>query len=203
MLQKDQIEELISIYNRRLHILRRQKAIQGISVEPKIILEIEDIETEIEKLQEALTTVNNEVEAVSQLNKSIINSSPNETKSNELAKKLKSLELQNGELLVLKGKDGLAVIKIEHTDGCRANYKWRYKRETTEKEISGEAQLFEQYGHQRTSVITDLGGNLHMEIGPYKIEWSCGDSTSGWVYYYPKKVEAYIVSGIKFEDFRL
>lgn len=51
MSRRNEIQELIATYNRRLQILLQQKATQGISVEPKIIIQIEDIEAEIEKLQ--------------------------------------------------------------------------------------------------------------------------------------------------------
>ncbi len=48
------IEKLISIHTRRLQILKEKKALKGSSVEPSIILEIEDTEAEIEELQEKL-----------------------------------------------------------------------------------------------------------------------------------------------------
>jgi len=50
----DEIEKLITNYNRRLQKLKEQKALYGISVDPKIPLEIEDIEAEIAELQAEL-----------------------------------------------------------------------------------------------------------------------------------------------------
>ena len=54
MSQQNDIKNLIKTYNRRLQKLKEQQAVQGITVDPKIPIEIEDIEVEIEKLQEKL-----------------------------------------------------------------------------------------------------------------------------------------------------
>lgn len=52
--QVDEINRLIRNHRRRLQILKEQEALQGISVDPKILLEIEDIETKILELQSQL-----------------------------------------------------------------------------------------------------------------------------------------------------
>ena len=44
---QDDIKKLITTHNRRLQILNEQRALQGISVEPKIIIEIENITADI------------------------------------------------------------------------------------------------------------------------------------------------------------
>jgi hypothetical protein len=54
MSQKDDLKNLIVKYNRRLLKLKEQIAISGASVDPKIQIEAEDIETEIENLQAQL-----------------------------------------------------------------------------------------------------------------------------------------------------
>jgi hypothetical protein len=54
MSSKDDVRRLIINYTRRLQKLKEQKAIEGISSDPKILIEIEDIETEIEILQKRL-----------------------------------------------------------------------------------------------------------------------------------------------------
>lgn len=54
MLLGDDIKKLIVAHNRRLQQLKEQKALQGLSVDPKIPLEIQDIEAEISNLQEQL-----------------------------------------------------------------------------------------------------------------------------------------------------
>lgn len=59
--QKD-IEKLIRGYTRRLQKLKEQQAIQGISVDPKIPLEIEDIEAKIENLQNKKNDTSNTIE---------------------------------------------------------------------------------------------------------------------------------------------
>jgi hypothetical protein len=50
-------KELITTYARRLQKLKEQRAYQGSSTEPKILMEIEDIEAELEKLQAQLKNV--------------------------------------------------------------------------------------------------------------------------------------------------
>jgi hypothetical protein len=56
MSRKDDIRRLIIKHNRRLQELKEQKALHGISVDPKVSLEIEDIESEIARLQTELET---------------------------------------------------------------------------------------------------------------------------------------------------
>jgi hypothetical protein len=51
MSQQDDIKKLITYHTRRLQKLKEQKALEGRSVDPKILIEIEDIDTEIKNLQ--------------------------------------------------------------------------------------------------------------------------------------------------------
>ena len=51
VMDKADIERLIKQNQRRLVKLKEQKALSGMSVDPRVIIEIEDIEKEIEKLQ--------------------------------------------------------------------------------------------------------------------------------------------------------
>jgi hypothetical protein len=51
MSRKDDIKSLISKLNRRLQKLEEQKALYGLSTDPGVLIEIEDIKAEIEKLQ--------------------------------------------------------------------------------------------------------------------------------------------------------
>lgn len=57
MTQEESLKNLISNHQRRLQKLREIQALHGISVDPKILLEIEDIEAEIEKLGKELEAV--------------------------------------------------------------------------------------------------------------------------------------------------
>jgi len=54
MTRQDDIKQLITNHSRRLQILKEQQALAGLSVEPKILLEIEDIEATIANLQTEL-----------------------------------------------------------------------------------------------------------------------------------------------------
>ncbi len=49
--KKDDIEKLILNHNRRLQKLKEQKALYGHSIDPQILIEIEDIEGKLEELQ--------------------------------------------------------------------------------------------------------------------------------------------------------
>ena len=57
MSRKDDIKRLLVNHSRRLQILKEQQALHGISADPKIPIEIKDIEAEIEKLQAELGTL--------------------------------------------------------------------------------------------------------------------------------------------------
>lgn len=66
--RKDELQKQISAHNRRLQLLKERQAQQGISTDPSIITEIEDIETKIEELLVQLRELNdnNNVTKVSQ-----------------------------------------------------------------------------------------------------------------------------------------
>jgi hypothetical protein len=51
MARRDDLQKLIQTHQRRLQKLKEQQAVQGINVEPHIVIEIEDIEAELDKLQ--------------------------------------------------------------------------------------------------------------------------------------------------------
>ncbi|MFQ5576332.1 MAG: AAA-like domain-containing protein [Anaerolineae bacterium] len=57
MSRQADIEQLIYEHNRRLQIRKQQRAAGGVFVDPQIIIEIEDIEAEIDRLQQELETL--------------------------------------------------------------------------------------------------------------------------------------------------
>lgn len=57
MSSKDDLKNLIIKHNRRLFKLKEQIAVSGMSVDPKILIEAEDIEAEIQDLQAELETL--------------------------------------------------------------------------------------------------------------------------------------------------
>ncbi len=54
MSQKDNLRKLITNHKKRLQKLEEQKAIEGLSVEPKVSIEIEDIKAEINRIRKEL-----------------------------------------------------------------------------------------------------------------------------------------------------
>lgn len=57
MSRRAEIQKLLAIHHRRLQKLREQQALYGISVEPRVLIEIEDTETEVERLQAELAAL--------------------------------------------------------------------------------------------------------------------------------------------------
>lgn len=56
MSREDNIKELITVHHKRLQELKKQRAMYGISVDPRIPVEIDEIEAQIEKLQAELAS---------------------------------------------------------------------------------------------------------------------------------------------------
>jgi hypothetical protein len=54
MSEQEKLRKLIANNNRRLQILKERKALLGVSTDPGVLIEIEDIEAEIEDLQRQL-----------------------------------------------------------------------------------------------------------------------------------------------------
>jgi len=54
MSREDDLKKLINHHQRRLQIRKEQQAVKGINVDPEILIEIEDVEATIEKLQTEL-----------------------------------------------------------------------------------------------------------------------------------------------------
>jgi hypothetical protein len=63
---KDHLKKLIFNHNRRLQKLKEQHALEGPGVDPKILIQIEDIEAEIENLQAALEELDERAEESSE-----------------------------------------------------------------------------------------------------------------------------------------
>lgn len=57
MSEADGIRKIISDKSRRLQKLKEQEALYGISVDPRILIEIEDLETQLEELQTQLAAL--------------------------------------------------------------------------------------------------------------------------------------------------
>ncbi len=66
MTRQDDIRNLIRNHNRRLQKLKEQQALHGLDAPPKILLEIEDIETELEQLQTELIETENDTGTLEQ-----------------------------------------------------------------------------------------------------------------------------------------
>ena len=116
-----------------------------------------------------------------------------------------SITVHRGDLLVLKGTRGIAVVEIKALKGSRAKYRWRFAPPQGGPEESGSGEVYEQYARvQRdASMVTDVGGELLIKAGPYKIEWSQGGLAHGYVYPRGTEYSAYVVTDTSLRAFRL
>lgn len=114
-----------------------------------------------------------------------------------------AIKLKNADLLAIKGKQGIAVVKIENDSNGAAKYHWRFKGKSDSNETSGSGELYEQYGKINNSgFVEDVGGKLHLSAGPFELEWSCSSNNCCWVY----KCEAFSLSifeNMELDSFRL
>ena len=62
MSREDHLRNLITNHNRRLQKLEEQRALCGLSIDPRIPIEIENIEAEIKKLQAELEELEHKAE---------------------------------------------------------------------------------------------------------------------------------------------
>jgi hypothetical protein len=67
MSRQNDIENLITNHSRRLQKLKEKQALVGLSVDPHILLEIEDIEAEISRLQLELDDLEHGTKSSSQI----------------------------------------------------------------------------------------------------------------------------------------
>lgn len=108
---------------------------------------------------------------------------------------------------MLRGQQGTAVVEVTHAANHRARYRWRHTAVLRGPETSGGGELFEQYATVSLDSygrhVTDVGGMLFIIAGPYKIEWSWSGPTQSYVYPKGSSIEALIVTGTSFADFRL
>jgi hypothetical protein len=118
------------------------------------------------------------------------------------------LTINSGDLLVLTGQQGIAVVEISFHEDCKASYRWRHSFSRGGQETSGQGQLFEQYGTSsppgaQSRHVSNVGGELLIKAGPYSIEWSCGSSEKGYVFARSQDVDALRVEGKSFSEFQL
>jgi serine/threonine protein kinase len=66
MPDQDHIKRLLTNYSRRLQKLKEQQALEGISIDPKILIEIEDIEAQLKKLAIDLKEIESKTASIPQ-----------------------------------------------------------------------------------------------------------------------------------------
>lgn len=117
-----------------------------------------------------------------------------------------SIRLDNANLLAIYGPLGTAILNVENQTNCSAYYEWRFKSTARSVESGGKGDLYEQYASlngNAVSVVSDVGGKLEMQIGPYELEWSCGSNDFGWVYKRDDSLRFSIVKSMDLNIFML
>ncbi len=116
-----------------------------------------------------------------------------------------SMTVHRGDLLVLKEAKGIAAVEIRPLKGPKAKYRWRFAPQLRGPEQTGTGELFEQYARtqREASAVTDVGGELLVKAGPYKIEWSQGGPEHGHVYPRGSDYFAYVLPNASLGTFRL
>ena len=110
-----------------------------------------------------------------------------------------------GQLLVLRNEAGAAVVEITAQIAGGASYRWRFQPAGGGAELRGEGKVFERYegaakmpdGSVR---LKDMGSQLDIQAGPFRIPWSSGDPNFGWIYLDRDALGAQIVNDQKFDE---
>jgi hypothetical protein len=116
-------------------------------------------------------------------------------------------------LLALVDEEGVALIKFEcpatkkpdvETTSEPVSYQYRYQAKGTEV-VSGSGLLYERYVPNEDKSVDSLidGGQLYVTAGHFKVEWSQGDASMGWIYYVPEKLRVQIANVKDFEELHL
>ncbi len=115
-----------------------------------------------------------------------------------------AFRLNNSDLLAIQGPEGKAILSVENQTNCQAYYEWRFKSAVSSVETGGKGNLFEHYASlYGNNIVTDVGGQLKMQIGPYELEWSCGGDEFGWVYKGNDPLEFSVIETLELSDFLL
>ena len=111
-------------------------------------------------------------------------------------------------VLVLASDEGVAAIVF--TDKLKEGraYKFRYESKDGKTKKAGTGKVFEKYNRILTKTpnelgVVDVGGELYLQAGPLKLEWSYADDERGWVYCKPEKVRVQIANADEFDKLAL
>ncbi|MCB0209262.1 MAG: phosphotransferase [Anaerolineae bacterium] len=161
MSNKAHLQKLITNHTRRLQKLKEQRALIGIRTDPAILIEIEDIETELEVLQEELAAIKDEPEPHDQSNSTEEIASPNayqidlrhiETQLDEVQIKLAALERR------FKDEDRTESIGVE-TPGSKVQVQLPPGlKQFDSTQIALVQQLYQ--GEQQVLVEKEFGGGF-------------------------------------------
>ncbi|MCB0211523.1 MAG: hypothetical protein KDJ52_19450 [Anaerolineae bacterium] len=148
MSQRDEIQELLTRYNRRLQKLKEKEAAQGYNTPPETLTEIEDIEAKVEKLQAESKSLEN-------------NRGSMPDRNNTRGIKLNRKQIT---LLAILGSIAFCVISIATTTGLYVlsddsfPYLVRVQKDGTSSYVSGAKVTIEVADQAPLDGVTDANG---------------------------------------------
>jgi hypothetical protein len=106
-------------------------------------------------------------------------------------------------VVVLATDAAVAVVRFTEAPEEGARYQFRCLKKGQTAEEKGEGKVFEKYKRfpgekPGETVLVDDGGQLLVEAGAVKVEWSYAGDGQGYVYYAPGKVRIYLASPAEF-----
>ena len=110
-----------------------------------------------------------------------------------------------GQLLVLRNEAGAAVVEITAQIADGAFYRWRFQPAGGGAEQHGEGKLYERFeGAEKmpdgSIRLHDMGSQLDIQAGPFRIPWSSGGANFGWIYLDRDTLGAEIVNDQRFDE---
>ena len=110
-----------------------------------------------------------------------------------------------GQLLVLRNEAGAAVVEITAQISDGAFYRWRFQPAGGGAEQRGEGKLYERFeGAEKmpdgSIRLHDMGSQLDIQAGPFRIPWSAGDANFSWIYLDRDTLGAEIVNDQRFDE---
>lgn len=110
-------------------------------------------------------------------------------------------------MLILSTEEGVAAIDFEEPIEQGVRYRFRYFPVGDAAETTGTGRVFEKYKRFPNEAggiqVVDDSGQLWIEAGEIRVEWSFSGSERGWIYYAPEKTRVQIANSDKFADVQL
>ena len=120
---------------------------------------------------------------------------------------IKSIEINDGDVLILRSDYGIAAVQFTKFDIQKAFYRWKFISTDTEEISKGEGEVYEvyemEYVEDKDYKVIDRGSKLQIKAGKFLITWSYASLNSGWIYYDTSEIEIKVIKNKKFDEIDL